>query len=196
MSEHHDVYQPGEIVCVTLNDVPVVEAHAGRLRIKLGGSELVIDTDDERVSVTRRVPAFGPVVAGDLLRDRFGQLWFGTDTRDLEKNDPPQIRLVSQSFGDNKPIPVENVLDYAGPLTLVYRQPGCELSAADLLPGGITYVASADWNGGLPVRVRDAQQLGDGRVAVYFQDAHQSGAPLVKAVVPANHPLVRLGGDE
>lgn len=76
-------FRPGDLVNVTIRGARVVSDDGFRLNVRYGigpdgdfSGAVQLPSDAAGLSVDRSAPAEWPPIAGDLWRDRHGDLWF------------------------------------------------------------------------------------------------------------------------
>jgi hypothetical protein len=131
-------FGPGEVVDITIRGVRVggrgMPQDPGRLCVDLGpwddgvnqGREwfLTIPSSVDAVTVTRVAPPEYPPRAGDLWRDRDGQLWFGVDVTDYDADKIAfGVELQGQNTYTYGRWAADEINKRYGPLTLVHREP-------------------------------------------------------------------------
>lgn len=108
-------YEPGERVTVTLAGVRITDVVEQRtIIVDLGNEYYVAVPLGGGVDVERVSPVGGPILAGDIWKDRFGGRWFASGSA---SGSP---RMVSQD--GSRAESVEYLVRYHSPLNIVYRE--------------------------------------------------------------------------
>lgn len=112
-----ELYQPGEIISVSLESLRVIEADERQITVEVGADTRLSIPRYALMKIERIAPADGSPQPGDVWLDRNGFCWHAVQ---VGWGETSEIRLISATGGGDT-CEVSQVLNRYGPLTLAYR---------------------------------------------------------------------------